>query len=221
MKRLLNSEKFWTGLSIIPGRPHLFIIRRKTAGHAQTILLGGHCHDLRLASRQGPVPPPPPPPLSSFSRLIRFAVLLRLRCFAAAGGTQNFVAAARDLVHPHHVHDVQADAGADPGDAAPPGHQVKGFRAVDGEHATVVDRHDSDADQEKHRCHGDAVRHIGPRGLGVPEHFEEPAKTQHVVNTEGVQREVTVTSGNQQGARTQVRTADSRTASRTPRAGGN
>lgn len=104
-------------------------------------------------------------------------------------------------MHPHNVHDVQADAGADPGYSAAPGHQVKGFRAVDRVHATVVDRHDSDADHEKHRCHGDAVRHIGPRGLGVPKHFEEPAETQHAVNNEGVQTEVTVISGNEQDER--------------------
>lgn len=210
---MLNSENVSTGLYIIPARPPRFIIRReKLAGHAQTILLGGHSHGLRSASREvhsssddlpsllsppvwlqardclsapGPMPDASPLSLCWHSRLIRFAVLLRLPGFALARRTQHFVAAARDLVHPHHVHDVQADAGADPGDSATPGHQVKGFRAVDGVHAAVVDRHDSDADHEKHRRHGDAVRHIWPRGLGVPKHFEEPAETQHGVNNEG------------------------------------
>lgn len=52
-------------------------------------------------------------------------------------------------MHPHNVHDVQADAGADPSYAAAPRHEVKGLRAIDCAHATVVDRHDSDADHEK------------------------------------------------------------------------
>lgn len=90
---------------------------------------------------------------------------------------QHFVAAAGNLVHPHDVHDVQADTGADPGYAAAPGHQVEGLGAIDCIHAAVVDRHDGDADQEKDYGHGDAVRHVGPRGLGVSEHLEEPAET--------------------------------------------
>ena len=97
-------------------------------------------------------------------------------------------------MHPHNVHNVQADAGADPGYSATPGHQVKGLRAVDSAHAAVVDWHDSDADHEKHRCHGDAVCHVGPGGLGVPKHFEEPAETQQAVNKEGVQTQVKMTS---------------------------
>lgn len=132
---------------------------------------------------------------SLFSRLIRFAVLLRLPGVALPRRTQNSVAAARDLVHPHNVHDVQADAGADPGYPATPRHQVEGFRAVDRIHATVVDRHDSDADHEKHHRHGDAVRHVGPRGLGVTKYFEEPAETQQAVNNNGAQMDVKVIFG--------------------------
>lgn len=130
------------------------------------------------------------------SRLIRLAILLRLSGVALACWTQNFVAAARDLVHPHNVHDVQADAGADPGYTATPRHQVEGFRAIDGIHASVVDWHDSDADHEKHCCHGDAICHIGPRGLGITKHFEEPAETQHAVNNKGIEMDIKMISAN-------------------------
>lgn len=102
-------------------------------------------------------------------------------------------------MHPHNVHDVQADAGADPGYSAAPGHQVKGFRAVDSVHATVVDWHDGDADHKKDRRHGDAIGHIGPRGLGVPKHLEEPAETQHAVNN-GVQMDVRTISKKMKGS---------------------
>lgn len=70
-------------------------------------------------------------------------------------------------MHPHDVHDVQTDTGADPGHAAPPGHQVEGLGAIHRVHAAVVDRHDGDADHEKDNCHGDAVCHIGPGRLGI------------------------------------------------------
>lgn len=78
-------------------------------------------------------------------------------------------------MHPHDVHDVQADAGADPGHAAAPGHQVVGLGAVDRVHAAVVNWHDGDTDQEEDHRHGDAVGHVGPRGLWVAENLEEPA----------------------------------------------
>lgn len=109
--------------------------------------------------------------------LLRLAVFLRCHGLGAARRVQHSVAAAGDLVHPHDVHDVQADAGADPGHAAAPGHQVVGLGAVDSVHAAVVDRHDGDADQEEDHRHGDTVGHVGPRGLWVAEHLEEPAET--------------------------------------------
>lgn len=99
--------------------------------------------------------------------LIRLSILLRCAGFALACRAQHPVAAAGDLMHPHNVHDVQADTGADPGYTTTPGHQVVGLGAVDHIHTTVVDRHDGDADHEKDYCHGDAIRHVGPRGLGI------------------------------------------------------
>lgn len=70
-------------------------------------------------------------------------------------------------MHPHDVHDVQADTGADPGYTATPGHLVEGLSAIDCVHADVVDWHDGDADHEKDYCHGNAIRHVGPGGLGI------------------------------------------------------
>lgn len=70
-------------------------------------------------------------------------------------------------MHPHNVHDVQADTGADPGYTATPGHKVEGLGAVDRIHTTVVDWHDGDSDHEKDYCHGNAICHVGPRGLGI------------------------------------------------------
>lgn len=99
--------------------------------------------------------------------LIRLPILLRGAGFAPVCRTQHFVAAAGNLMHPHNVHDVQADAGADPGDTATPGHQVKSVSAIDRVHTTVVDWHDSDADHEKNECHGNAICHVGPGGLRI------------------------------------------------------
>lgn len=76
---------------------------------------------------------------------------------------QHPVAPAGDLVHPHDVHEVQADAGADPGGAAAPGNPVESLRAVDGAHAAVVHGHDGNAHQEEDPRHGHAVDHVGPR----------------------------------------------------------
>lgn len=115
-------------------------------------------------------------PLLTSPPLLRLAVFLRCDGLGVARRVQHSVAAAGDLVHPHDVHDVQADAGADPSHAATPGHQVVGLGAVDRVHAAVVDRHDGDADQEEDHRHGDAVGHVGPRGLWVAEHLEEPAE---------------------------------------------
>ncbi len=70
-------------------------------------------------------------------------------------------------MHPHNVHDVQADTGADPGYTATPGHQVEGFSAVDRVHTTVVNWHDGNADHEKDYCHGNAIRHVWLGGLGI------------------------------------------------------
>lgn len=70
-------------------------------------------------------------------------------------------------MHPHNVHDVQADAGADPGHAAPPGHKVEGLGAIHHVHTDVVDRHDGDADKEKDCCHDNTVRHVGPGGFRI------------------------------------------------------
>lgn len=114
--------------------------------------------------------------------LIHLAVLLWRASFAAARRTQHFVAATSDLMHPHDVHDVQADTGADPGYTATPGHQVEGFGAIDRIHTAVVDRHDSDANHEKDHCHGNAVRHVGSRGLRITKHLKEPAEKQCTVN---------------------------------------
>lgn len=83
-------------------------------------------------------------------------------------------------MHPHYVHNVQADAGADPGYTTTPWHQVEGLSAIDRIHATVVDWHDTDADEEKHHCHGNAICHVGPGGLGITQHLKEPAETKHI-----------------------------------------
>lgn len=99
--------------------------------------------------------------------LIHLPVLLRSAGFPPPCRAQHLVAASGDLVHPHDVHDVQADAGADPGDAASPGHQVEGVGAVDWVHTTVVHWHDGDADKEKDHCHGDTIHHVGPGRFGV------------------------------------------------------
>lgn len=103
----------------------------------------------------------------TLSPLIRLPVLLRCASFAPACWAQHLVATAGNLVHPHDVHYVQAYTGADPGYTASPGHQVVGLGAVNRVHAAVVDWHDGDADHEKDYCHGDAVCHVGPRGLGI------------------------------------------------------
>lgn len=79
-------------------------------------------------------------------------------------------------MHPHYVHNVQADAGADPGYTTTPWHQVEGLSAIDRIHATVVDWHDTDADEEKHHCHGNAICHVGPGGLGITQHLKEPSE---------------------------------------------
>lgn len=89
-------------------------------------------------------------------------------------------------MHPHDVHDVQADTGADPGYTATPGHQVEGFSAIDRVHTTVVDWHDSDADHEKNDCHGNAICHVGPGGLGVTKYLKEPAETQNIVKKQSL-----------------------------------
>lgn len=106
-------------------------------------------------------------PMTPLFGLIRLPILLRWASFTLACRAQHFVAAAGNLMHPHNVHDVQADTGADPGYTATPGHQVEGLSAVDCIHATVVDWHDSDADHEKDYCHGNPVCHVGPGGLGI------------------------------------------------------
>lgn len=106
-------------------------------------------------------------PTDTLVPLIRFPVLLRCAGFAPACWAQHLVAAAGNLMHPHNVHDVQADTGADPGYTATPGHQVEGLSAVDCTHTTVVDGHDGDADHEKDYCHCNAIRHVWPRGLGI------------------------------------------------------
>lgn len=98
---------------------------------------------------------------------ICFPILLRCCSFAPACRSQHSVATPCNLMHPHDVHDVQTDTGADPGHAASPGYQVEGLGAVDCIHTTVVHWHDSDADHKKDCCHGDAVCHIGPGWLGV------------------------------------------------------
>ena len=99
--------------------------------------------------------------------LICLPILLRRAGFPPVSRAQHPVAATGDLLHPHDVHDIQADAGADPSYAAPPRHKVEGLRAIDCVHATVVDGHDGDAYHEKHDCHDNAICHVGPRGLGV------------------------------------------------------
>lgn len=54
--------------------------------------------------------------------LIRLSILLRCAGFFLACRMQHFVAATGNFMHPHYVHDVQADTGADPGYTATPGH---------------------------------------------------------------------------------------------------
>lgn len=80
-------------------------------------------------------------------------------------------------MHPHNVHDVQADTGADPGYTASPGYQVEGLGPVDGVHATIVDGHDRDTDHEKNHCHGDPIHHVGSGGLGITQYLKEPTET--------------------------------------------
>lgn len=99
--------------------------------------------------------------------LIRFPILLRCAGFAPVSRAQHLVAAAGDLMHPHNVHDVQTDTGADPSYAAAPRHEVEGLSAIDCIHTTIVERHDGNADHEKDYCHGNAICHVGPRGLGI------------------------------------------------------
>lgn len=108
--------------------------------------------------------------------LICLPILLRwCAAFAPVSRAQHLVAAAADLMHPHDVHDVQADTGADPSHAATPGHKVEGLSAIDCIHTTVIDWHDGDADHEKDYCHGNAICHVGPRRLGITQYLEEPA----------------------------------------------
>lgn len=109
--------------------------------------------------------------------LIRLSILLRCAGFAPVCRTQHLVAAAGNLMHPHNVHDVQADTGADPSHAASPGHKVEGLSAIDCIHTTVVDWHDGDADHEKDYCHSNAICHVGPGGLGITKYLKEPAET--------------------------------------------
>lgn len=97
---------------------------------------------------------------------VGFPVLLALGLGLPAGA-QDFVASARDFVHPHDVHDVQADAGEDPGAAPAEGDLVEGFRPVHGAHPAVVDRHDGDPHQEKHEGHQYPVGHVGLGRFGV------------------------------------------------------
>lgn len=70
-------------------------------------------------------------------------------------------------MHPHDVHDVQADAGEDPSASAAEGDLVEGLRAVHRAHSAVVYRHDGDPHQEKYDCHQYPVSHVGLGGFGV------------------------------------------------------
>lgn len=97
--------------------------------------------------------------------LIRLPILVR--CPGIACRAQHLVAATSNLMHPHNVHDVQADTGADPGYTPTPGHQIEGLSAIDCIHTTVVDWHDSDADHEKDYCHGNTICYVGPGGLWI------------------------------------------------------
>lgn len=70
-------------------------------------------------------------------------------------------------MHPHDIHDVQADAGEDPSAAAAEGDPVEGLRAVHGAHSGVVYWHDSDPHQEKHSRHQYPVSHVRLGNFGV------------------------------------------------------
>lgn len=97
---------------------------------------------------------------------ICFSVLLALS-FGFPAGLQDFIAAAKDFMHPHDVHDVQADAREYPSAPAAKRDPVEGFGAIHGAHPAVVNGHDGDAHQEKHRRHQHTVSHVGPGGFGV------------------------------------------------------
>lgn len=84
-----------------------------------------------------------------------------------SGRAHDLVAAAGDLMHPHDVHDIQRDAGDDPGSAAFRRDAVKGFGAVHRPHAAVVEGHDGDANQEEDQGHCHPVSDVGLGGLGV------------------------------------------------------
>lgn len=106
--------------------------------------------------------------------LIRFPIFLQGLHFAFLCWAEHLVAAPRYFVHPHDVHNVQADTGADPGHTPAPRHQVEGRSAVHGVHPAVVHRDDSNADHEKHHSHSNTIRHVGSRGLGISQDLEEP-----------------------------------------------
>lgn len=82
-------------------------------------------------------------------------------------GAQNLIAAARDLMHPHDVHDVQTDAGKDPGTAATERHAIECLCAIYRVHTAVVNRHDCDAHHEKHSRHQHTVGNVEPGGFRV------------------------------------------------------
>lgn len=70
-------------------------------------------------------------------------------------------------MHPHDIHDVQTDAGKDPGTAATEWHPIEGLRAVYRVHTAIVNRHDCDAHHEKHKCHEHAVGDVESGGFRV------------------------------------------------------
>lgn len=80
---------------------------------------------------------------------------------------QHLVTATRNLVHPHDVHDVQTEAGEDPGPTATKWDAVEGLGAVDGIHAAVVEWHDGDPHQEEDGCHQHPIGDVGPGGFRV------------------------------------------------------
>lgn len=91
----------------------------------------------------------PPHDFDTLVPLIHLPILVRRSNFALACCSQHLVAATCYFMHPHNVHDVQADTGADPGYPASPGQQVKGLGAIDSIHATVVDWHYGNTDHKE------------------------------------------------------------------------
>lgn len=98
-----------------------------------------------------------------------------------SSGVQDLQAAPEDPVHPHEVHDVQTDAGDDPGTSGSRWESVERLGTNHATHLTVIQRDDHDPDQEERECHGYSVNQAWSGDLVVTKGLKEPPETHHVV----------------------------------------